>query len=172
MIGVISFPADAITPLIIPEEYGVTEYARKLLVNDARMLTVRAFSLRGEKENAQITGHFLEVWVAYDESPKYRELHVEVQGTWHLVHRKKIGHLGFTPFAKEHLLDLDKYPRDGKTRSFYMAGRVNGDRVWFALNGPLFLAWAEYAKHPEYTRLWVHWKDGKRRLVHRKGALS
>lgn len=78
---------------------------------------------------------------------------------------------GFTPFAKERLLYPNGYVKDVKRRVYVMGGRdTEGKRMRREINGmTLLVVWIDYASVKEYTHLWVKWKDGTRKLVHRKG---
>lgn len=78
---------------------------------------------------------------------------------------------GFTPFAKASLLYPNGYVKDSKRRVYVMGGRdKDGKRIRREVNDiTLLVVWIDYASVTEYTRLWVKWKDGTRKLVHRKG---
>lgn len=78
---------------------------------------------------------------------------------------------GFTPFAKERLLYPNGYVKDTKRRVYVIGGKADdGKRLRREINKvTLLLVWLDYASDDNYTHLWVKWKDGTRKLVHRKG---
>lgn len=162
---------DIQVPLALADEHvGVTEYARHLLVNDARNATIRTYVLIGGNGKAEVTNTFLAVWGDYDRSDEWRELRVIHDGGNHLVHRKHNPHAGFTPFAKETLLYPTGHAKDTKRRVYVMGGKdADGKRLRREMSATILVAWLDYAALSDYTHLWVKWKDGKRHLVHRKG---
>lgn len=151
------------------EETGVTEEARTLLATDPRHGTIRTYTMRSPNETLTLTGTFLDVWREYDESD-FGALYVARPKGNVLVHRKPSTRIGFTPFAKEHLLYESGHVRDTKRRTYVMGGKnPDGKRIRRELRVTVLIAWLTYAAEPELTHLWVKWKDGKRYLVHRKG---
>jgi len=78
-------------------------------------------------------------------------------------------YVGFSPFAKAHMLNDMGYAVDTEHRVYVMGGNANGRRVRRESRGPLRVVWVSYAAMPDCTHLWVKWNDGTRRLVHRKG---
>lgn len=151
------------------EETGVTEYGRTLLANDARLAVERDYVIKGI-ENSQVTGTILDIWRRYDTDETAASLWVIHAGKTRLIHRKPSSRIGFTPFAKEHLLYENGYVRDIKHRTYIMGGKdADGKRIRREMRVTVLVAWMDYAAHTEYTHLWVKWKDGRRHLVHRKG---
>lgn len=163
---------DIQVPLALSDEHvGVTEYARRLLVNDARNATIRTYRLIGDnKKESEVTNTFLAVWGDYERSDAWRELRVNHNGGSHLVHRKHNPRFGFTSFAKESLLYPTGHAKDTKRRVYVMGGKdPEGKRIRREMEATILIAWLDYAALTDYTHLWVKWKDGKRHLVHRKG---
>lgn len=78
--------------------------------------------------------------------------------------------VGFTPFAKEHLLTTHGFVKDTKSRrTFVLGGRLDdGTKVRREVTTTLRVAFVEYNRDYVVDRLWVKWSDGTRRLVHRK----
>lgn len=151
------------------EETGVTEEARRLLATDPRHGTIRTYTMRSPNESVTTQGMFLNVWREYEDSG-FGALYVARPTGNVLVHRKPSPRIGFTPFAKEHLLYPSGHVRDIKRRTYVMGGKDDdGKRVRRELRVTVLIAWLTYAAEPELTHLWVKWKDGKRHLVHRKG---
>lgn len=159
---------DALT--LTSEDSGVTEYARKLLADDARLGTRRDFRLIGDNEERLFTGEFLGVWTEYETTDAMRAMYVVLDGIDHLVHRKHDPRVGFTPFAKERLLHPTGHARDTKARTYVMGGKdADGKRLRREMKATILVVWLDYAAIKDYTHLWVKWKDGTRKLVHRKG---
>lgn len=151
------------------EDTGVTEEARALLATDPRHGTIRTYTMRSPNESLTTQGMFLDVWSEYEDSD-FGALYVARPTGNILVHRKSSPRIGFTPFAKEHLLYPSGHVRDTKRRTYVMGGKSDdGKRVRRELRVTVLIAWLTYAAEPELTHLWVKWKDGKRYLVHRKG---
>jgi len=163
------------TPILTDDVVGVTDFAKRELVNDAKLRTVREYTLvmgvRRKATRHTVTGNLLSVWADYDRVAEYRELWVTVRGESHLVHRKPDSTVGFTPFAREHLLYPTGHARDIKRRTYVMGGKDSvGKRSRREMKATLLVVWLDYAGRPDLTHLWVKWKDGKRHLVHRKAG--
>ena len=158
--------------LSLPDEVaGVTPEATRLLVNDARLGIERDYVMRSPNKVVTAHGPFLHVWSQYDASD-YGALYVTLpeEDKLMLVHRKPDPRMGFTPFAKENLLHTNNHVRDTKRRTYVMGGKdSNGKRIRHEMRATILVAWLTYAAVPEYTHIWVKWKDGTRKLVHRKG---
>ena len=152
------------------EETGVTDRAMKLLANDAKTGHDREFLLRSTSETVTRKDRFLRVWMEYERS-EFGALYVIADdGERILVHRKPDPKIGFTPFAKENLLFPSGYVKDTKRRIYVMGGvGEDGHRMRTEIKATVLVAWLTYAATPDLTRLWVKWKDGTRKLVHRKG---
>jgi len=148
---------------------GVTDYGRTLLANDARLATERDYVIKG-LENTQIRGKILDIWRRYDTDDTAASLWVTHAGETHLIHRKPSSHIGFTDFAKECLLYPNGHVRDIKHRTYIMGGKSPDEkRIRREMKATILVVWLDYAATTEYTHLWVKWKDGRRKLVHRKG---
>lgn len=156
--------------LMLPDEAdGVDDKTAAILVNDARHATVRHYVMRSRDAEKHVENTLLAVWKDYILSD-FRALHVVIDGERMLVHRKPDPRMGFTAFAKEHLLYANGYVRDTKRRVYVMGGTdPDGKRVRREIKATILVSWLTYASVPEYTRLWVKWKDGTRKLIHRKG---
>lgn len=81
--------------------------------------------------------------------------------------------IGFTPWAKDHLIGLtndgeDGFATDFKVRLYIMGGTVDGKRMRREVRGTVTTVFADYTGRWGFNRLWVQWKDGRRHLVHRK----
>ena len=147
---------------------GVTDFAKRLLVGDPRGRIEREFVLHS-KDAVTVRGTILDVWRTYTECDDYVSLDVMYGGEARLIHRKE-NRIGFTPFAKEHLLYANGHVRDTKNRTYIMSGKSPDEkRIRREIKVTILVAWLDYAAHTEYTHLWVKWKDGRRHLVHRKG---
>lgn len=162
---------DLHTLLALPdEETGVTDRAMKLLANDAKTGAERDFVMRSTSETANRKDRFLPVWMEYERSTFGALYVIAPDGERILVHRKPDPKIGFTDFAKEHLLYASGYVKDTKRRTYVMGGIDDaGHRVRREIRATVLVAWLTYAGTPELGRLWVKWKDGSRKLVHRKG---
>lgn len=144
---------------------GVTGFAKELLMGDARTGVERDFIIGKDADTT--TANILTVWPTYEASDA-PSLWVMYGGVRRLVHRKK-GRVGFTPFAKEHLLFPTGHAMDVKNRVYVLGGQRDGKRIRDEVKTTLILAWNRYVTDDNYTHVWVKWKDGTRRLVHRKG---
>lgn len=79
------------------------------------------------------------------------------------------GRAGFTPFAKEKMLDATGHAKDYVIRHFILGGQhADGARYRRELRETTTAVFIEYAKDGFATHLWVQWTDGRRHLVHRK----
>lgn len=157
--------------LILPldNETGVSDFGRKLLANDARLATERDYVIKGI-ENPQVRGQILDIWRGYDADETATSLWVTHGGETVLIHRKPSSRIGFTSFAKEHLLYANGHVRDTKARTYIIGGKdADGKRIRRERKVTVLVMWLDYAANTEYTHLWVKWKDGRRHLVHRKG---
>lgn len=157
-------------PILKDETTGVTEFARVALANDARLGTIREWRIMMTDEEVQVSGPFLSTWRAYEDQDDWRALYVIIDGVDHLVHRKHDPRIGFTSFAKDNLLYPTGHAKDTKRRTYVMGGTdAEGKRLRREMAATILVVWLDYAAVKDYTHLWVKWKDGTRRLVHRKG---
>lgn len=160
---------------LIEDEMGVTDWARSSLMNEGRVPREREFTIvKITGEIVPSSGTFLSVWCDYAIEESHAELWVKWEGVNKLIHRRQHpDKVGFTPFAKDKLLYPTGHAKDVKHRTYVMGGKdPSGHRVRREVQGTLLIAWMDYAAHTELTHMWVKWKDGKRHLVHRKGALT
>lgn len=159
---------DSLAPLALEgDKVGVTDFAKGLLASDPRTGYEREFHLRG-KDTKVTFGGILATWRDYIDDDNYASMWVVYGGELRLVHRKE-ARVGFTPFAKEHLLYPSGHAMDFKNRPYILGGHADGKRVRREIRATILVVWLDYASDPNLTHMWVQWPDGKRHLVHRKG---